>query len=144
MIPSPRVDAFSGVAMSLFPVFVRCATSRRCVLCCELARKKRRGSGDDGGVAVARPSRHNHAYAFRYSTAFVFLPPLHHLRPHRATRTSLYTMCINYNAALHGRVARAKEIGFPARAVKRNYVPLKMSPTITARRVLIARDSHAK
>lgn len=41
--------------------------------------------------------------------------------PRRATRTSLYAACINYNVALHGRVARAKEIGFPASTVKRNY-----------------------
>lgn len=68
-------------------------------------------------VVVACPApRHNHAYVFHYSATSVSCR-------RRAMRTSRYVACINYNVALHARVARAKEIGFPACTVKRNYAP---------------------
>lgn len=83
-------------------------------------------------VVVACPgvaNRHNHTYAFRYSVSCHRRPPS--AAPRDATRTSLYAACINYNVALHGRVARAKEIGFPARPVKRNYASTTSAENVT-------------
>lgn len=65
--------------------------------------------------ACPAPRQHNHAYVFHYSTSVSCR--------RRATRTSLYVACINYNVALHARVARAKEIGFPACTVKKELCP---------------------
>lgn len=110
-----------GVATSLSPVFVRSASPRRSF--CEVVRKNRRG-GIMVLVVVACVQASQTGIITRTLSVTPprpFLATVDLRPPRRATRTSLYAACINYNVALHGRVARAKEIGFPARTVKRNY-----------------------